>query len=69
MRTLLLATLLAFGVGLTGIGSASAMMGSGIINKAASNLSPRVQQVTHQCRAKTVCDNNGKNCHTVDVCH
>lgn len=68
MRNLLLSTLLAVGVGLIGTGGASAMMGPGILNKAASNFSPRVRQVTHQCRAKTVCDSNGKNCHTVDVC-
>jgi len=68
MRTLLLPALFALGVGLTGIVSASAMIGPGSINKAAADFSPRVRQVTHQCRVVTKCDKNGKNCRTVDVC-
>ena len=68
MRKFLLSALLVCGVGVTGLGSASAMIGPGTIGKAASGFSPRVQQATHQCRVKTVCDRNGKNCHTVDVC-
>jgi hypothetical protein len=67
MRTLLLPALFALGVGLTGTVSASAMIGPGIVNKAATNFS-RVRQVTHQCRVVTKCDKNGKNCRTVDVC-
>ena len=68
MRTLLLPALFALGVGLTGTVSASALIGPGIINKAAINFSPRVRQVTHQCRVVTKCDQNGKNCQNVDVC-
>lgn len=68
MRKLLLPALVAFGVGLTGSAGASALIGPGSINKAAPNFSPRVQQVTHQCRIVTKCDRNGKNCHDVDVC-
>jgi hypothetical protein len=68
MRKLLLPALLALGVGLTGGASASALIGSGLVNKAATNFSPLVQQVTHQCRIATKCDKNGKNCHDVDVC-
>ncbi|HWC92991.1 MAG TPA: hypothetical protein VG475_07745 [Pseudolabrys sp.] len=68
MRKLLLPALFALGIGLTGIVSASAMIGSDIVNKAATNFSPRVRQVTHQCRLVTKCDRNGKNCHPVDVC-
>lgn len=68
MRTLLLPALFALGVGLTGTVSASAMIGPGIINEAATNFSPRVRQVTHQCRVVTKCNRNGKNCRTVDVC-
>ena len=68
MRTLLLPALFALGVGLTGTVSASAMTGPGIINKAATNFSPRVRQVTHQCRVVTKCDRDGKNCQNVDVC-
>lgn len=41
MGMLLLPTLLALGVGLTGIASASTMTGPGVINKAATNFSPR----------------------------
>lgn len=69
MRKLLLLALPAFTVSITGIASASAMIGVGDMNKAAANFSPRVWQATHQCRAKTVCDRDGKNCHTVDICH
>lgn len=61
MRTLLLSALIAFGLGMAGTEP-------GMIDGGAANLSPRVQQVTHQCRAATVCDDNGKNCHTVDKC-
>ena len=68
MRKLLLPALLALGIGLTGIVSASAMIGQGIINKAAANFSPRVRQVTHQCRVVTKCDKKGENCHDVEVC-
>jgi len=68
MRMLLLPALFALGVGLTGIVGASATVGPGIVNKAATNFSPRVRQVTHQCRVVTKCDQNGKNCHNVDVC-
>jgi hypothetical protein len=62
MRVLLLSALFAFGFGFAGTGS-------GMINGAGTNFSPRVQQATHQCRATTVCDDNGKNCHTADKCH
>lgn len=68
MRKLLLPALLALGVGLAGTVGASAMIGPGIVNKAATNFSPRVRQVTHQCRVVTKCDRNGNNCHPVDVC-
>jgi hypothetical protein len=68
MRILLLPALFALGVGLTGTVSASALISPGIINKAAINFSPRVRQVTHQCRVVTKCDQNGKNCQNVDVC-
>jgi hypothetical protein len=69
MRPLLLSVLFAFGIGFTGTGNASAMVGSGMLNAPAANFSPRVQPVTHQCRAETKCDRDGKNCETVDVCH
>jgi hypothetical protein len=69
MRALLLPALFVFGFGLTGMLNASNVTGPGIINKNVTNFSPRVQQATHQCRAATVCDDNGKNCHTVDRCH
>lgn len=69
MRNLTISIPLAFGISLAGIVSASAMIGPGIVSEAATNSSPRLWPVTHQCRAKTVCDDHGKNCHTVDVCH
>jgi hypothetical protein len=69
MRTLLLSALLSIGIGCTGIISAFAMVGPGIINTAAANFSPRVWQVTHQCRAVTKCDKDGNNCQTFDSCH
>jgi hypothetical protein len=68
MRSLLIPSLLAFGVALTGMVSASAMIGPGVTNKAATNSSPRVWLATHQCRAKTVCDDHGQNCQVVDDC-
>jgi hypothetical protein len=68
MRNLLMSSLLAFGVGLTGIIGASAMIGPGSMNKAATNSSPRVWPATEQCRAKTVCDDHGQNCQVVDDC-
>lgn len=67
MRTLLPA-LFALGIGFTGIVGASAMVGPGTINTATTNFSPRVQQVTRECRLVTQCDQNGKNCHTVNKC-
>jgi hypothetical protein len=69
MRALLLPAFFVFGFGLTGMVNATSVIGPGIINKGVTNFSPRVQQATHQCRAATVCDDNGKNCHTVDRCH
>lgn len=69
MRNLTISIPLAFGIGLAGIVGASAMIGPGAVNNAATNSSPRLRLATHQCRAKTVCDDHGKNCHTVDVCH
>jgi hypothetical protein len=69
MRTFLLSTLLAFGIGGAGIVSAFAMVAPGILNATPANFSPRLQQVTHQCRAATKCDKDGKNCQTYDVCH
>jgi hypothetical protein len=68
MRSLLILSLLAFGVSLTGIVGAAAMIGAGAINKAATNSSPRAWLATHQCRAKTVCDDHGQNCQVVDDC-
>ena len=68
MRKFLLSTLFAFGIGIPGIVSASAMVGPGILNAPAANFSPRLRQITHQCRVATKCDKDGKNCHTVDVC-
>ncbi|MGO9135187.1 MAG: hypothetical protein ACLP8A_14240 [Methylovirgula sp.] len=69
MRALLLPALFAFGFGLTGLLNAASVTGPGIIDKGMTTFSPRVQQATHQCRAATVCDDNGENCHTVDRCH
>jgi hypothetical protein len=69
MRAPLLPALFALGFGLTGMVNASSVTGPGIINNGATNFSPRVQQATHQCRAETECDENGKNCYTVDRCH
>jgi hypothetical protein len=66
MRTFLLPALLAFGVGLTGIVGASAMVGPGV-NKAASNLSPSVREV-RGCRIVPKCDPHGKNCVQAEVC-
>lgn len=68
MRTLLLPALFAFGVSLAGMAGASAMIGPGIHNNAATSFSPRVRLATHECRVVTKCDRNGKNCETVDVC-
>jgi hypothetical protein len=62
MRALLLAALFAFGLGIAGTGP-------GMINSAETNLSPRVEQATHQCRAVTKCDDHGRNCYTADKCH
>jgi hypothetical protein len=69
MRALLLPAMIAFGFCVTGMVNASPVIAPGMINGAVTNFSPRVQQATHQCRAATVCDDNGKNCHTVDRCH
>jgi hypothetical protein len=66
MRTFLLPALLAFGVGLTGIVGASAMICPGI-NKAATNLLPSVQEV-RGCRIVPKCDQHGKNCVQAEVC-
>lgn len=69
MRNLTISIVSAFGIGLAAIVAASAATGHGIEAKAATQSSPRLWLATHQCRAKTVCDDHGKNCHTVDVCH
>jgi hypothetical protein len=55
MRTLLLPTLFALGVGLTAIASASFMIGPGITDKAAANFSPRVRQAAYDCRTVMKC--------------
>lgn len=68
MRTFLLSALFAFGIGIAGIVSATAMVGPGILSATAANFSPRLQQVTHECRVVTKCDKDGKNCQTFDVC-
>lgn len=68
MRTFMLSALFAFGIGIPGIVSASAMVGPGILNANAANFSPRLRQVTHECRVVTKCDKDGKNCQAVDVC-
>jgi hypothetical protein len=73
MRKYLVSILLAFEIGLAGTASASAMISSGIINKANTNSSPpnsslRPRQATEQCRVRTVCDDHGNNCQTVDDC-
>ena len=68
MRALLFPALFVFGFGLTGMVNASSVSGPSIITRGVTNFSPRVQQATHQCRAETECDDNGKNCHTVDHC-
>ncbi|MGO9007332.1 MAG: hypothetical protein ACLQIQ_11190 [Beijerinckiaceae bacterium] len=69
MRALLLPALFAFGFGLTGMVNASSVTSPGIIDRDVTKFSPRVQQATHQCRVVTKCDQNGKNCYTVDHCH
>lgn len=66
MRTLLLPALFALGVGLTGIVGASAAIGPSIIN--AMNFSPRVRQVTYECRTVMKCDKNNRNCVPTQVC-
>jgi hypothetical protein len=66
MRTFLLPALLVFGVGLTGIVGASAMVDPGI-NKAAANLLPSVREV-RGCRIVPKCDPHGKNCVQAEVC-
>ena len=66
MRTLLLSGLFAFGVGLTGIVSASATIGPA--SKAAPNFSPSVRQATNECRIEEKCDVHGQNCQPVNVC-
>ena len=70
MRTFLLRALLAFGVGLTVIVGASAMVGPGIIDKATTNLSPSVREVGYSrgCRIVPKCDRHGKNCVQAKVC-
>jgi hypothetical protein len=73
MRKHLISILVACGVGLAGIVSASAVIGPAIINKANTNSSqpnssPRLWPATEQCRVRTVCDDQGNNCQTVDDC-
>lgn len=63
MRALLLSTLLAFGVGLTGTVSACAAISPGIASKAATNFSPPVRLAAKGCREE--CDQNGDNCRQV----
>lgn len=60
MQKLLFSALLAFGVGLSGIGSASATTGAGVTNTAASHASPRVRLAAKGCREE--CDRNHNNC-------
>lgn len=69
MRALLLPLLFGFGFGLIGTADASSVSGPDTIHREVTNFLPGVQLATHQCRAETVCDDNGKNCHTVDRCH
>ncbi len=69
MRTFLLSALFAVGTGIAGIVGASAMVGPGMLNTTAATFSPRLRQVTHQCRVVTKCDKDGQNCHTYDACH
>jgi hypothetical protein len=70
MRTFLLPAVLAFGVGLTGIVGASAMVGPGIIDKTTTNLSPSVREVGYSrgCRLVPKCDRHGQNCVQTQVC-
>ena len=68
MRTLLLPALCALGVGLNGIVSASAMIGPSIVNKDTMNFSPRVWQVTYECRTVMKCDKNNRKCVPTQVC-
>jgi hypothetical protein len=68
MRKLLLSALFAMGFILTGMVSASAVIGPGINNKAATNFSPRVRQAAKGCREEEECDHDGKNCRVVHRC-
>ncbi len=63
MQKLLMPALLAFGVGFTGIVSASATTSTGITIMAATNASPSVRLAAHRCKAR--CDENRKHCHPV----
>lgn len=71
MRMLILSALFAIGVGLTGIGSASAAVGSSGLNNAASILD-QVQYVRYRrhCRTVTVCRRGpfGRRCHVERIC-
>lgn len=61
MQKLLFPVLLAFGVGLSGIVTASAPISPGVTNSAASKASPRLRLAAKACRED--CDQNGDNCH------
>jgi hypothetical protein len=66
MRMVLLVALSALGIGLTGMGDASAAkIGTGI-DDAARNSSPIVK--VRGCRMERVCEPGGRNCQMVQVC-
>jgi hypothetical protein len=63
MQKLLFSALLAFGVGLSAMGTSFAAISAGIANKAASNVPSRVKLAAKGCREE--CDRNGNNCRQV----
>lgn len=60
MQKLLFSALLAFGVGLGAMGTASAATSAGVPDKAASNVPSHVKLAAKGCREE--CDRNGRNC-------
>jgi hypothetical protein len=46
----------------------STTCGMTVTEATATNFSPRLRQATEQCRVRTVCDDHGQNCYTVDDC-
>jgi hypothetical protein len=69
MKKIVLGALFALGLGLAGVGGASAAVIGGGIANAAPNYSPIVQ-VAYGCRRVTVChrEYGHRHCHTERVC-